>query len=243
VCKERRLPLPYAAQPLHRFTETASEALELPRCPSAECPVQVFEHRVKGRAAVAAVVVALSVLRPPEPEREPEEVELLVVVVSPPVIVLAVDGRRFLPVDGQLTSCKPFLYPGMQPLGLALTLAVADDVVGVALEGDVRVLLGYSCIKRVMEKEVGEQGAYDPSLRRSLSPFFQPAVLVGHRDREPSANTANRIRSSAEVDTTSRCLLSLFLYAIEYTWRKKPKPTNNPGIMKTKIISRFLPSF
>ena len=118
MCKERRLPLPYAAQPLHRFTETASEALELPRCPSAECPVQVFEHRVKGRAAVAAVVVALSVLRPPEPEREPEEVELLVVVVSPPVIVLAVDGRRFLPVDGQLTSCKAFLDSGVQPRGL-----------------------------------------------------------------------------------------------------------------------------
>ena len=78
---------------------------------------------------------------------------------------------------------------------LALTFAVADHIVGVALECHAGVVLAHPAVKRVVKEEIGQQRADNPALGRAaiclddfpsghLHAGFEPALDVQQR---PSA--------------------------------------------------------
>src|SRR5205814_8779538 len=74
--------------------------------------------------------------RQPRPERIAEKVELLVGIVSAPVIILAVHYLRLLGMKRQPTFSEPLGKRCEQPSRLRFTLAVADGIVGLTFEVD-----------------------------------------------------------------------------------------------------------
>ena len=56
---------------------------------------------------------------------------------------------------------KPLCQRLAQSLRLRLTSTVADSVIGIALERDVRVLPLHPSIERVVKKEIRQHGADD----------------------------------------------------------------------------------
>ena len=72
-----------------------------------------------------------------------------------------------------------------QPFGLGKVGAVVDPVIGVALEGNVRVVPNHPRIQRIMEEKVGQQGADYTPLRRSPIPCRQGSIRKLHRGFQP----------------------------------------------------------
>src|SRR5262252_2965180 len=133
------------------------------------------EHNAKGTAPAS---------RQPRPERIAEEVELLVGVISAPVIILAEDDFRLLGMKRQSAFGEPLLKRCAQGLCLISTAAVADRIIGITFERDARMVPPHPPVERVMKKEVGQERTDDPSLRRSSLPADKTAIR--HLDGCPS---------------------------------------------------------
>jgi hypothetical protein len=119
--------------------------------------------------------------RQPRPEGIAEEVELLVGVISAPVIILAVDDFRLLGMKRQSAFGEPLLKRCAQCLCLISTAAVADRIIGITLERDARMVPLHPPVERVMKKEVGQQGTHSSptsSLGASCSTFYQRASIA-----------------------------------------------------------------
>src|SRR5690349_6585370 len=69
---------------------------------------------------------------------------------------------------------------------LLLTAAVADRIIGIALEGDARMVPPHPHVERVMEKEIRQEGTDDPALRRSSFPADEAAVRHLNGRSQPS---------------------------------------------------------
>src|SRR5215469_3405754 len=78
--------------------------------------------------------------RQPRPECIAKEVELLVRVISTPVIILAADDFRLLGMKRQPALHEPCLKRCAQCPRLLFIAAVADRIIGIALERDGRMV-------------------------------------------------------------------------------------------------------
>src|SRR3954452_7131450 len=124
--------------------------------------------------------------RQPRPERIAEEVELLVGIVATSVIILAIDDFRLLGMKCQSTFSKPFLKRDAQGRSLFLTATVTDRIVGIALEGNARMVPVHPHIERVMQKKICKDGAYNPTLWRPSFPHGEATIRHLHRCFQPS---------------------------------------------------------
>jgi hypothetical protein len=86
----------------------------------------------------------------------PGEGEAGVLVVPPALVVLAVDDARLVGVKQQAHLCHPPGDGSQHLLGLFLAHAVHDSIVGVALEGNPRVVPGHPAIERKVHEQVGQ---------------------------------------------------------------------------------------
>ena len=81
---------------------------------------------------------------------------------------------------------EPSLKRCAQRPRLRLTVAVADRIIGIALEGDARMVPTHPHVERVMEKEIRQEGTDDPALRRSSFPADQAAIRHLNGRSQPS---------------------------------------------------------
>ena len=103
-------------------------------------------------------VLSPSILRPPRPECVAEKVELLVRVVTPSVVILAIDDLRLLRMQLQPAFSKPPLQHRLQPLRLRFAHAVAEDIISKALERDARMVFHHPPVERIVQEEIRQQG-------------------------------------------------------------------------------------
>jgi len=82
-------------------------------------------------------------------------------MVASPVAILTVDSLCLLRMQLQLAPREPPLNGRFKPLGLSLTLAMHDDIIGIPLEGNVGILPSHPLIERIMQEKIGQQRAYD----------------------------------------------------------------------------------
>src|SRR5215469_8319390 len=73
--------------------------------------------------------------------------------------------------------------------------AVTDDVVSVALEGNVRVMFLHPFIEYIMQKQVRKQWTDDRPLRSAFSRFHSRAIRQPHRHRQPSFDVEQHPRT------------------------------------------------
>lgn len=105
-----------------------------------------------------------SIPGPPGPKGVAEEVEPDVVMLAPPIIVLAVHDLGLLRVKLKtaLLQTSPDRFEHL--LRLSLALGVDDHIIGIALERDVRIGPGHPEVERIMHEEIRQQGRNDRPL-------------------------------------------------------------------------------
>src|SRR3954452_17791821 len=109
------------------------------------------------------------------PERVAEKVELKARVVFTPTFILAVDDFRLFRMQRQSALSKPRLKSSPQRRGLVFSTTVTNRIIGITLELYVRKLPVHPQVERIVQKEIGQEGTDDPTLRRpSLSPDEAP---------------------------------------------------------------------
>ena len=122
------------------------------------------------------------------PERVAEKVELKSRMVRAPTLILAIDDFRLFRMQRQSAFRKPRRKSSPQCCGLVFITTVTDRIIGIALEQYVREVPAHPQIERIVQKEVGQEGADDPALRRpSLSPDEAPIRHL-HRGFQPSVD-------------------------------------------------------
>src|SRR5271169_825270 len=91
-----------------------------------------LESLVAGRGAERNAEGTPPPSRQPRPECVAEKIELVVRVVSAPVIILAIDDFRFLGMKRQAAFNEPSLKRCAQRPRLLFIAAVADHIIGIA---------------------------------------------------------------------------------------------------------------
>src|SRR6516162_11655336 len=120
----------------------------------------IDQLRIVRRIAVSAFVLAAGLNETP----------------MPPTLLLTILG---------LNGCRK---SSPQCCGLVFITTVTDRIIGIALEQYVREVPAHPQIERIVQKEVGQEGADDPALRRpSLSPDEAPIRHL-HRGFQPSVD-------------------------------------------------------
>jgi hypothetical protein len=99
-----------------------------------------------------------SILGPPGPKSVAKEVELDVLMLAPPVIVLAVHDLGLLRVKLKTALLQSLPDRFEHLLRLSLALGVNDHIVSVALEPNVRIGPVHPKIECVMHEEIRQQG-------------------------------------------------------------------------------------
>src|SRR2546425_6513929 len=127
-----------------------------------------FHRLVRDRRAEVDEVFSLAILRSPRPKRVPQKIELLVWICPSPVIILAIDDFRLLRMKLQptLPHSRGYSCPNLR--GFLLRSAMHDSIIGETLKRQLCILLRHPSIKRIVQKQIGEQGADDTALRRAL---------------------------------------------------------------------------
>src|SRR4051794_21412960 len=91
--------------------------------------------------------------------------------------VFAVDYFRLLRIEHQSTFAKPPIQSLLQCQGFTLTAAVTDSIVGIPLKRHTGKLSPHPHVERVMQEQVGQQGANHASY--NLANFsFELAVTL-----------------------------------------------------------------
>src|SRR5947209_14074852 len=99
-----------------------------------------------------------SILGPPGPKGVAKEVELDVIMLAPPVIVLAVHDLGLLRVKLKTALLQTLPDRFEHLLRLSPALGVNDHIVGIALEPDVRIGPGHPEVERIVHEEIRQQG-------------------------------------------------------------------------------------
>ena len=86
--------------------------------------------------------------RQPRPKRIAEKIEPMVWVVSASIIVLAIDVFGLVRMQRQRALREPLLQRCPQRLGLFFTATMADRIIGVSLERNVRMVPRHPYVER-----------------------------------------------------------------------------------------------
>ena len=111
----------------------------------------------------------------PWPKRVPQKVKLLVPVNLSPIRILAIDNFRLLRMQFQSTLLQPCRYFDTHQVRFPLCSAMDYDIVRVPLERQMRPISPHPQIERVVQKQIGQQGA-------DHSPYTK-----GNLGRQPNA--------------------------------------------------------
>ena len=104
---------------------------------------------------------------------------MLSVVLSPPII-LAVDNSRLLPMKFQPAFSKPLLNRRPKTFSLGFTLTMANPIISITLERDLRILSLHPLIERIMQKEIRKEGTDDSPLGCPFLPMNQATIFQLH---------------------------------------------------------------
>jgi hypothetical protein len=99
-----------------------------------------------------------SILGPPGPKGVAEKVELDVLMLAPPIIVLAVHDLGLLRMKLQTALLQALPDRFEHVLRLSPAPGVNDHIVSIALKPDVRIGSAHPEIERVMHEEIRQQG-------------------------------------------------------------------------------------
>jgi len=91
----------------------------------------------------------------------PQKIKLLIGIIAASVVILAVHYLCLFRMQLQLAGSKPLLDDTLKPPGLSFTLAMHDDVIGVSLKANVRIVSPHPFIKGIMQEQIGKQWAND----------------------------------------------------------------------------------
>lgn len=155
------------------------------QCPLSHDMAHLLGRLVAHRRAEIDNVLAPAVLRPPGSEGIAEEVELLLGITSPSVVILTLDDLRLF---GMKCTFAPGESPAKsrhKPLSLSFTFAVANDVVSISLERDMRAVLLHPEIEGMVEKEIRKDWADDPALRNPPLRVDEGTIFKLHRGFQP----------------------------------------------------------
>ena len=126
-------------------------------------------------------ILPLAILRPSWAKRLPQEIEALLGGRTPPVGIFAIHNVCLVRMQFQMALRQPRGDARLKPARLRFTLAMRDEVIGRALEGDGRLFPAHPGIERIMQEEIGKDRAHTAPLRDPLSPLDEGAILVLHR--------------------------------------------------------------
>jgi len=113
-----------------------------------------LESVVTDRGTEGDAELALPSSRQPRPKAIPEEVELLVRVVATPILILAIDDLCLFRMKYQPAFSKAPLKGKPQCHRLVRTFAMANCIIGIPLEGDIRMIPSHPQIEGIMEKKI-----------------------------------------------------------------------------------------
>src|ERR1035438_2724861 len=133
--------------------------------------------------------------RQSRPERVAEKVELVVTIGPASVIILAVDYFCLLRMKCQPAFSEPLLKRCVQISRLLLTSTMADDIIGIALKRDIRMVPAHPQVERIMQEEIRQEGADDPTLRRTSFPCDEASILHLLRGLQPSRDVQKHPRA------------------------------------------------
>src|SRR5450759_1426748 len=146
-------------------------------------------HRLGGNCrAEIDEVLPFAILRSPRPKRVAQKIELLVRVRPSPILILAIDNLRLFGMKLQPTLLQASGYGRPNLLGFHFCPAMHDGIIGETLKRHLPILRRHPPIKRIMQKQIGQQRADDTALRRALLTRDQLAILLLHWRFQPALN-------------------------------------------------------
>jgi hypothetical protein len=194
------------------------------KCPRTKLAPYRLEGFVANRGTERDTDSTLLSSRQPRSKRITEEVELLVGIVSAPVIILTVDDLRLLGMKHQPTFSEPLRKHFAQPPCLRFAPAVADRIVGITFEGNAGMIPAHPRVERIVQKEVSQQRTDYSALWRSLFSRDETAILHLDGCIEPSLNIEQHPRAIGMF--TDRPHQQIVLDAVERTLDTLPTITS-----------------
>ena len=125
-------------------------------------------------------VLPPAILRPSWAKRIAQEIEALLGERAPPVGICAIHNVCLGRMEFQMALRQPCGDTRLKPARLRFTLAMRDDIIGIALEGDGRLFPLHPGIERIMQEEISKDRADTTPLRNPLSPLDEGAILALH---------------------------------------------------------------
>src|SRR6201999_2948403 len=98
----------------------------------------------------------------------------------------AIDDFRLVRMQRQSILSKPRLKSGPQRHGLVFSTTMTNRIIGIAFEQYVREMPAHPQIERIVKKEIGQEGAYDPAWTRNR---FQHRTAAGKAKARLSARS------------------------------------------------------
>jgi hypothetical protein len=102
-------------------------------------------------------VFAPVVFGSPRPDFVAQEGKLLVLVISPSILILAINDFGLLEIQLQPTGCQPHEHGFAQLLRFFSCAAVQDGIVRIPFKRDRRVLPRHPLVQGVVQKQVRQQ--------------------------------------------------------------------------------------
>src|SRR4029453_19616677 len=108
------------------------------------------------------------------------EIETLLGERAPPVGIFAIHNVCLGRMEFQMALRQPCGDTRLKPARLRFTLAMRDDIIGIALEGDGRGFSLHPGIERIMQEELRADRVDTTPWRDPLPPLAGGAILALH---------------------------------------------------------------
>ncbi len=99
------------------------------------------------------------IFRLSSPKRVPEKVELRAGVITSSIVILTKDHVGLLGMQLQPTVAQSLIQLPPQPQSLCFTFAMTHGIIRVAFKRNGRAIPGHPTVKRIMQKQIRQQGA------------------------------------------------------------------------------------
>lgn len=146
-------------------------------------------HRCGGpgtpRGAAVDNVLPPAILGPSWAKRRAQKVKAVVREGPTSIRILAVHDGCLVRMQFQGALGQPGRDAGLQPARVRFTLAMRDDLIGIALAGEGRLFPLHPGIERIMQEEMSQERADTTPLRDPLAPLDEGAILALHRGLDP----------------------------------------------------------